>query len=99
MAAHLNISIPPLKPDERVEDWQPLFVVATSPLAAHAGEKAAVLILPSYVCRNEYEREMALIAMNSFKSGKILPITSTILIHSYHRKFKLKSDNFECYTT
>ena len=58
MAAHLNISIPPLKPDERVEDWQPLFVVATSPLAAHAGEKAAVLILPSYVCRNEYEREM-----------------------------------------
>ena len=57
MAAHLNISIPPLKPDERVEDWQPLFVVATSPLAAHAGEKAAVLILPSYVCRNEYERE------------------------------------------
>ncbi|KAI6661486.1 hypothetical protein LOD99_13359 [Oopsacas minuta] len=63
MATPLNISIPPLKPDERVEDWQSLFVAATSSLAAHAGEKAAILILPSYVCRNEYEREIALIAI------------------------------------
>ncbi|KAI6651366.1 Retrovirus-related Pol polyprotein [Oopsacas minuta] len=63
MAAPLNISIPPLKPDERVEDWQSLFVAATSSLAAYAGEKAAILILPSYVCRNEYEREIALIAI------------------------------------
>ena len=38
-------------------------MAATSSLAAHAGEKAAVLILPSYVCRKEYEREMALIAI------------------------------------
>ncbi|KAI6661455.1 hypothetical protein LOD99_13327 [Oopsacas minuta] len=63
MATPLNISIPPLKPDERVEDWQSLFVAATSSLAAHAGEKAAILIFPSYVCRNEYEREIALIAI------------------------------------
>ena len=63
MAGPLNISIPSLKPDERVEDWHSLFVAATSSLAAYAGEKAAWLILPSYVYRNEYEREMALIAI------------------------------------
>ena len=44
MAAPTGIAIPALKPDERIEDWQPLFVAATSSLAAHAGERAAVLI-------------------------------------------------------
>ena len=63
MAAPTGIAIPALKPDERIEDWQPLFVAATSSLAAHAGERAAVLILPSYVCRNEYERDTALVAI------------------------------------
>ena len=63
MAAPFNISIPPLKPQERIEDWQPLFVAATSSLAAHVGERAAVLILPSYLCRDEYERDIALIAI------------------------------------
>ena len=59
----MSISIPPLKLDERIEDWQPLFVAATSALAAQAGERAAVLILPSYVCRNEFERNTALLAI------------------------------------
>ena len=63
MAVPMNISIPPLKADERVEEWQPLFVAATSSLAAQSGERAAVLILPSYVCRNEYERDTALLAI------------------------------------
>ena len=62
MAVPMNISIPPLNADERVEEWQPLFVAATSSLAAQSGERAAVLILPS-VCRNEYERDTALLAI------------------------------------
>ena len=41
-AAPMNISIPNLKAHERIEDWQPLFVAATSALAAHAGERAAI---------------------------------------------------------
>ncbi|KAI6652375.1 hypothetical protein LOD99_7389 [Oopsacas minuta] len=32
----MSIAIPPYKADERIEDWQPLFVVATSALAAYA---------------------------------------------------------------
>ena len=32
-------------------------------MAAHAGEKAAVLILPSYLCRDEYERDVALLTI------------------------------------
>ena len=63
MAAPMNISIPSLKAHDRIEDWQPLFVAATSALAAPAGERAAILILPSYICRDEYEREIALIAI------------------------------------
>ena len=63
MAGAINILIPPLKPHERIEDWQPLFVAATSALAAHAGEKAAVLILPSYLCRDDYERDVALLSI------------------------------------
>ena len=59
----MNISIPPLRPGERIEEWQPLFVAATSSLAAHAGEKAVIQILPSYVCRDEFERDTTLLAI------------------------------------
>ena len=59
----INISIPPLKPGERIEEWQPLFVAATSSLAAHTGEPAVVQILPSYVGRDEYERDITLLAI------------------------------------
>ena len=59
----MNITIPSLKPEERIEDWQPLFTAATSSLAAHAGEKAVVQIMPSYVCRNEFERDTASLAL------------------------------------
>ena len=51
-----NIGIPPLIEGQRIEDWQPLFVAATSTLVATAGEKAAVQILPSLVCRDAFER-------------------------------------------
>ena len=63
MAAPMNISIPPLRPGERIEEWQPLFVAATSALAAHAGDKAVIQILPSYVCRDEFERDTTLLAI------------------------------------
>ncbi|KAI6650042.1 Transposon Ty3-G Gag-Pol polyprotein [Oopsacas minuta] len=63
MAAPMNISIPPLKPGERIEEWQPLFVAATSALAAHAGDKAVIQILPSYVCRDEFEKDTTLLAI------------------------------------
>ena len=63
MVAPINISIPPLKTGERIEDWQPLFVAAMSSLAAHAGERAVVQILPSYVCRDEYESDITLLAI------------------------------------
>ena len=59
----MNISIPPLKPGERIEEWQPLFVAATSSLAAHAGERAVIQILPAYVCRDEFERDTTLLAV------------------------------------
>ena len=63
MAAPMNITIPTLKPGERIEEWQPLFVAATSSLAAHAGEPAVIQILPSYVCRDEFERDTTLLAI------------------------------------
>ena len=63
MAAPMNISIPPVKPGERIEEWQPLFVAATSSLAAHAGEPAVIQILPSYVCRDEFERDTTLLVI------------------------------------
>ena len=59
----MNITIPPLKANERIADWQPLFMAATSALAAHAGQKAVVQILPSYGCRDEFERDTTLIAI------------------------------------
>ena len=63
MAAPLNISIPPLKEDQRIEEWQPLFVAATSALVVTSTEKAAIQILPSFVCRNGYEQSTVLEAI------------------------------------
>ena len=63
MAAPMNISIPALKPEERIEDWQPLFVAATSALAVQAGQQAVVQMLPSFVCRDEYEKDVTLLAI------------------------------------
>ena len=55
MAAPMNISIPALKPEERIE--------ATSALAVQAGQQAVVQMLPSFVCRDEYERDVTLLAI------------------------------------
>ena len=55
-----NIAIPPLIEGQRIDDWQPLFIAATSTLVATAGEKAAIQILPSLVCRDAFERATAL---------------------------------------
>ena len=63
MAPPLSISIPTLKPDERVEDWQPLFVAATSSLAAHAGEESSSTNPPILCLQERVQREMALIAI------------------------------------
>ena len=63
MAAPLNISIPPLKEDQRIEEWQPLFIAATGALVVTSTEKAAIQILPSFVCRNVYEHSTVLEAI------------------------------------
>ena len=63
MASPLNISIPPLTEGQRIEDWQPLFIAATSSLVANANEKVAIQILPSFVCRNYYEQSTVLQAI------------------------------------
>ena len=63
MASPLNISIPPLTEGQRIEDWQPLFIAATSSLVANANEKVAIQILPSFVCRNDYEQSTVLQAI------------------------------------
>ena len=63
MAAPLNIPIPPLTEDLRIEDWQPLFIAATSSLVANSSEKAAIQILPSFICRSEYEQSTVLEAI------------------------------------
>ena len=60
MASPLNISIPPLVDGQRIEDWMPLFLAATSALVANSTKKVAIQMLPSFVCRNDYERSIAL---------------------------------------
>ena len=47
-----------------MEDWKPLFMAATSTLVALAGEKAAIQMLPSYLIRRDYEKAIALEAIN-----------------------------------
>ena len=64
MATAWNISVPPLSGEQRVEDWKPLFMAATSTLVALAGEKAAIQMLPSYLIRRDYEKAIALEAIN-----------------------------------
>ena len=63
MAGPMNISIPPLVEGQRLEDWKPLFVAATSTLVATSGERAAIQILPSLVCRDAFERATVLEAI------------------------------------
>ena len=54
MAAPFNVSIPPLVEAQLIEDWQPLFIAATSTLVTNANEQVAIQMLPSLVCRNDY---------------------------------------------
>ena len=63
MAAPLNISIPPLIEGQRIEGWQPLFLAATNALVANVNEKVAIQILPSFVCRNDYDQSTILQAI------------------------------------
>ena len=63
MATPVNITIPPLSEFQRIEDWQPIFIAATSALVASAGEKAATQMLPSFLIRHTYERAIVLEAL------------------------------------
>ena len=55
-----SIHIPPLRDGERLEDWEPLFTAAVSPLLARgdAGHALAIGMLPAYVNRRQAEREL-----------------------------------------
>ena len=42
MASLLNISIPPLTEGQRIEDWKPIFIAATSALVANSSQKVGI---------------------------------------------------------
>ena len=56
----ISMHIPPLGDGERIEDWEPLFTAAVSPLLAKgpAGHKLAIGMLPAHVNRRRAEREL-----------------------------------------
>ena len=56
----MNLPIPALKPDERIEDWKPLFKAGVGTLLARGadGEKLAIGLLPAYINRRTAEREL-----------------------------------------
>ena len=56
----MNLPIPALKPDERIEDWKPLFKAGVATLLAKGpeGEALAIGLLPAYVNRRTAEREL-----------------------------------------
>ena len=55
----------------RIEDWKPLFLAATSAIVANSMETVAIQMLPSFLCRNDYERSIALqaIRVNTLKEA------------------------------
>ena len=59
MATPITVSIPQLLPNQRIEDWEPLFRASTGAI----DPKVAVLLLPAHVHRREYEREIVLEAI------------------------------------
>ena len=56
----MNLPIPALQPEERIEDWKPLFKAGVSTLLARGqeGEALAVGLLPAYINRRTAEREL-----------------------------------------
>ena len=56
----MNLPIPALKPDERIEEWQPLFEAGVRTLVARGteGEVLAIGLLPAYINRRTAEREL-----------------------------------------
>ena len=59
MATPITVSIPQLLPNQRIEDWEPLFRASIGAI----DPKVAVLLLPAHVHRREYEREIVLEAI------------------------------------
>ena len=54
-----QFSIPPLKPNDRIEDWEPLFKAAVTGLLTHEnGEALAIGLLPAHVNRRPAESEL-----------------------------------------
>lgn len=55
-----GVHIPPLRDGERLEEWEPLFTAAVSPLLlkGEAGHVLAIGMLPAYVNRRHAEREL-----------------------------------------
>ena len=56
----MNLPIPALKPDERINDWNALFKAGVGTLLARGteGEKLAIGLLPAYINRRTAEREL-----------------------------------------
>ena len=56
----MNLPIPVLKPDERIDDWKALFKAGVGTLLARGteGEKLAIGLLPAYINRRTAEREL-----------------------------------------
>ena len=61
--AHFNpgLSVPPLRPDDRIEDWEPLFRASVGHLTAQGEEgiKTAIGLLPALVNRRTVESEIS----------------------------------------
>ena len=56
MATPLTLSIPPLRVEQIITAWQPLFIAAASALE----DRAAVKLLPAYVKRGRLEGKVVL---------------------------------------
>ena len=79
MATPLNISIQPLTEEQRIEDWQPLFIAATSAIVASSTKRIAIQMLSSFVCRNEYEQSTVLEAIKESTLKEAVELLSSSL--------------------
>ena len=59
MATPLTVAIPPLLPDQRIEDWEPKFRASVSSLE----DTAAIRLLPAYINRGKLEDRVVLTAI------------------------------------
>ena len=68
MATPLTVSIPPLRPGQKIAEWEPKFRASVVSLE----EAAAKRLLPAYLCRGKLEERVVLEAIQKDTLEKLL---------------------------